>query len=494
VAFQLHDTYGFFIDIIEQMAGELGMGVDRNGFDRLMAHAKEKARAGQKKLAVSAIAGELPRTDDSLKYGSLRTTSKVLGWVKDNTVIRTGSLSAGEEAALLLERTDFYAEQGGQIGDVGIITTPTGAFNVEDTQKLGDAVLHLGCVMEGHVEPSQSASIQVDGGRLDTMRHHTATHLLNWALRKVLGDHVDQKGSKVKPDAFTFDFSHSQKLTRDEMDEVERLVNDKICADLTVTSVVMPLAKAKTIPGVRALFGEKYPDPVRVILIGAEKPEDATIENSVEFCGGTHLNHTGQTGYFMIHREDAIGKGVRRLTCLAGQKAVQQVQSETRTLMDLAEKMGCQWNDFPQRVQALQEDVKKLQTQLKKGLAGDLNSAADKLLAEALVVNGANVIVGELPAAPIDQMRAQVDRLRTKAKSAVVCLGWVEDGQVMLLAGVTDDLTKKIEAGKLIGEMAKVVGGKGGGRKDMAQAGGNDPSKLGEALALAKKTAQEKLN
>jgi alanyl-tRNA synthetase len=486
-AFQLHDTYGFFIDIVEQMAAEKGMAVDRPGFDRHMAEAKDRARAGQKKLSVSAITGDLPKTDDSAKYKPGRIEATILGWVEGNTVHRTGEVPCDKQVALLLDRTNFYAEQGGQVGDQGEINADTGSFKVEDTQRLGDTILHIGkCSrLNDSLEAGQTVVLSVDRRRADTMRNHTATHLLHWALRETLGDHVEQRGSKVKPDEFTFDFTNSGPVTPDQMDQVEQLVNEKIYQDLEVNVRELPIEQAKKLGGVRAFFGDKYGDVVRVVEIG-----DGF---SREFCGGTHLKHTGQAGYFMIAREDGVAKGGRRLTCKTGKEAVREVQHETRLLMNMAANLNCRWEDLPKRVEALQEEIKKLQSQLKKDVAGDLNAAADKLLAEAIDVNGAKIIAGELPAAPIDQMRAQVDRLRTKAKSAVVCVGWVEDGKVMLLTGVTDDLTKKVEAGKLIGETAKVVGGKGGGRKDMAQAGGSDTAKLGAALALAKKSAQEKL-
>jgi alanyl-tRNA synthetase len=260
-----------------------------------------------------------------------------------------------------------------------------------------------------------------------------------------------------------------------------------------VTARIMPLAEAKKISGVRAVFGEKYPDPVRVLLIGVDDPKNATEENSVEFCGGTHLTHTGQAGFFKIVSQEPVSKGVRRVTGVTGRAAVGTVQQMAHVLDDLTARFHCKPDDLVQRVEALQDEMKKLQAQVKKGTAGDLNSAADKLIAAATVINGAKVIVGELPSAPMEQMRTQMDRIRQIAKSAVICLGWVDDGKVSLLAAVTDELTKKIEAGKLIGEAAKVVGGKGGGRKEMAQAGGSDPSKLAEALALAKKIASEKL-
>ncbi len=492
-AFTLHDTHGVYIDITEQMASEAGLRVDRSGYEREMEEAKKKARGARKKLVITAVSGDVPKTDDSPKYQGPAASAKVIGWVKDNAVVRSGKLEGEEEVALLLDRTNFYAEQGGQVGDVGSITTATGRFDVDDTQKLGDAVLHVGHIASGHIEPGQAATLEVDSLRFDTMRNHTSTHLLNWALRKVLGGEIDQKGSLVDPDKTRFDFTHNGPLSPSEVAEVERLVNEKIYADLPVSPVTMPLAEAKKIPGVRAVFGEKYPDPVRVLLIGAEKPQDVTPEHSVEFCGGTHLRHTGQAGFFKIVSQEAVGKGVRRVTAVTGREAVATVQKLSGLLDDLASRFSCSPDELPGRIETLQDEVKKLHQQLKKGSATDLAGTADKLLDAAVEVNGAKVIVGEMPAAPVDAVRAQVDRLRQKAGSTVVIFGWVEDGKVQLLAGVTKDLEKKVSAGNLIKEAAAVVGGKGGGRPDMAQAGGKEPTKLGEALQLAKQRASEQL-
>ena len=483
-----------YIDITEQMASEAGLDVDREGFEREMKEAKDRTRGTRKKLIISAVSGELPKTDDSPKYDGLSAKAKVVGWVKDNTVVKSGRLGEGDEAALLLDRTNFYAEQGGQVGDEGFVSTPTGRFEVEDTQKLGDAVLHVGRVIEGHVECGQSAVLEVGGARPHTMRNHTATHLMNWALRKVLGGDIDQKGSLVDADKTRFDFTHDKALSAEEIAEVERLVNERIYSDLPVKPVVMPLAEAKKIPGVRAVFGEKYPDPVRVLLIGAERPENATEETSVEFCGGTHLTHTGQAGLFKIVGQEGVAKGVRRVTAVTGRKAVETVQHQAALLDDLSGRLNCKPDEISNRIQALQDEVKKLQAQVKKGAAGDLAGAADKLLSAAVEANGAKIIVGEMPAGPAEQMGQQVDRLRQIAGSAVVVIGWSDDGKVSLIAAATEDLVKKgADAGKLVGEAAKVVGGKGGGRKDMARAGGKDPAKLGEALQAARKLAAEQL-
>jgi alanyl-tRNA synthetase len=493
-AFDLHTTYGFFVDITEQMAAEAGMTVDRKEYQRLWDHFTNQSSQGRKKIVITAVSGDLPKTDDSPKYGALTATARVLGWVKDNAVVKSGSLGGDEEGALLLDRTNFYAEQGGQVGDVGTIATGTGRFEVEDTQKLGDSVLHVGRVVEGRIEPGQSAALEVSGSRADTMRNHTATHLLNWALRRVLGEHIEQKGSLVDADKTRFDFAHTGPLTPDEVAEIERLVNEKIYLDLPVNPVVMPLAEAKKIAGVRAVFGEKYPDPVRVLLIGAERPAEVTAEHSVEFCGGTHLRHTGQAGFFKVVGQEAVGKGVRRLTAVTGREAVATVQRLGALVDDLTGKFSCSADELPGRIQGLQDEVKKLQQQLKKGAATDLAGAADKLFDGASAVGGAKVIIGEVPAAPEEQLRQQVDRLRQKAGSAVVLLGWSDDGKVGLLAAVTDDLVKKgAHAGKLVGKVAEAVGGKGGGKPTMAQAGGKDPAKLGEALQLARQLATEQL-
>jgi alanyl-tRNA synthetase len=497
-AFDLHTTYGLFIDITEQMAAEIDMTVDRQEYERLFKEFQEQTGKDRKKFAVSVVSGELPKTDDSPKYGDWTTEATVLGWIKDNHVIRTGRLEANEEVALLLDRTNFYAEQGGQVGDVGTIDTETGSFVVEDTQKLGDAVLHIGYVEddpEGNwIECGQQAFPEVNMTRINTMRNHTATHLLNWALRKVLGEHIEQKGSLVDAEKTRFDFSHEKALSEAEIKQVERLVNERIYADIPVTPVTMPLPEAKKIPGVRAVFGEKYPDPVRVVLIGVDKATEATDRHSVEFCGGTHLNHTGQAGFFKIVSQEQVAKGVRRVTAVTGKGAVDAVQRMASVLDELAGRFNCKPEEVPTRIESLQEEVKKLQQQLRKGTAGDLASAADRLLAEAVEVKGVKVIAGEMPAGPVEQMLQQADRLRQKAGSAIVVLGWADDGKVQLLAAVTKDLTTKgVHAGKLVGEIAKVVGGKGGGKPEMAQAGGKDPAKLAEAMQQAKKLASEQL-
>jgi alanyl-tRNA synthetase len=264
--------------------------------------------------------------------------------------------------------------------------------------------------------------------------------------------------------------------------------------DLPVTPVILPLADAKKLPGVRAIFGEKYPDPVRVLMIGAEKPEQVTPDMSVEFCGGTHLRSTSQVGLFKIVSQELVSKGVRRITAVTGRKAVETVENMSAILDDLSARFNCRFEELPARVESLQEEVKKLQHQFKKGAATDLQSAGDKLLASAVEVNGSKVIAGEMPAAPEEQLRSQVDRLRQKAGSGVVVIGWNEEGSVGFIASVTDDLVAKgLHAGKLVGAVAEVAGGKGGGKPNMARAGGKDPSKIAAALQKGVELAKRQL-
>jgi len=493
-AANLQTTYGFPIDLTAQMALESGLALDLEGFHQAMDRHRHISGQGREKMVLSAVQGDLPPTDDRLKYKGLIAKAKIIGWVKENLVGNSGSFNTGDQIALLLDKTNFYAEQGGQVGDKGWIKTKTGSFEVHDTQRLGEAVLHVGRVWEGQLAVNQQATLEVSSEREHTMRNHTATHLLNWALRRVLGEHVEQKGSLVDAQKTRFDFSQVEPMTGEQIAEVERLVNEKIYADLPVAACEMPLEEATQIAGVRAVFGEKYPDPVRVLIVGAKDAKDATVEHSVEFCGGTHLTHTGQAGFFKIVGQELVAKGVRRLTAVTGKEAVAAVQRMATLLDDVAGKFKCRPDEVPTRIEALQDEVKKLQQQLKKGAAVDLAGAADKLFAAAQKVGDAMVIVGALPAGPEEQVRNQIDRLKQKAGSAVVLIGCADDGKVQLYAAVTEDLVAKgVHAGQLVGQIAPIVGGKGGGRPTMAQAGGKDPAKLDEALDAARATILTKL-
>jgi alanyl-tRNA synthetase len=493
--FDLHTTYGFPPDLTRQMASEGGLGIDEDEYQTLWTEFTKPTNRTASQIALN-VTGGLPITDDHVKWSASTSDGRIVGWIADNQLLTKGQFPGDTDIGLLLDRTCFYAEQGGQVGDRGTIRTPTGLFEVSQTVKVGSATVHLGQVTEGRVEVGQIATLHVSEEREFTRKNHTATHLLHWALHRVLGEHVEQRGSKVKPEEFTFDFSHTGPVTDAEKAEAERLVNEKIYADLPVQARELPQAEAKKLPGVKAFFGDKYGDVVRVVEIN-DSPlttHHSPLTFSREFCGGTHLEHTGQIGFFKIVGEEAVGKGVRRLTCVTAREAVKAVQEEDVVLAELTARFRCRPAELPAKVESLQEEIKRLQQQLKKGATTDLAGAADKLLAAAETVGGVSVIVGELPAGPDEQIRAQIDRIKQTAGSAVVVVGWTDEDKVGLIAAATDDLVKKgVHAGKLIGEIAKVVGGGGGGRPNMAQAGGKDPAKLAEALELARTLVRAKL-
>jgi alanyl-tRNA synthetase len=484
--FYLYTENGFPADLTRQMAQERGLRLDEVEFERLMDEHTIRSRGKKTEAQVALnVSGGLPTTDDHPKWQGPTAEGTVVGWIADNSFHTSGRLPE-TEVGLLLDRTSFYAEQGGQVGDTGTIRTPTGLFEVMQTLKVGNAVVHVGTVTEGRIEVGQTAKLQVAEERDFTRKNHTATHLLHWALHRVLGEHVEQRGSKVKPEEFTFDFAHNAPVSDAEKKEVERLVNEKVYADLPVGARELSQTEAKALPGVKAFFGDKYGDVVRVVEVG-----DGF---SREFCGGTHLEHTGQIGFFKIVGEEAVGKGVRRLTCVTARAAIAAVQKEDTILADLTTRFRCKPEEVPARVEGLQEEIKKLQAQLKKGASTDLASIGDRLLASATEVNGARVVVGEMPAAPKDAIMQQLDRLRQKAGSAIVFVGWAEDDKVNLISAVTDDLVKKgASADALIKEAAKAVGGKGGGRPNMAQGSGKDAAKLTQALESARQLATKQL-
>jgi len=497
-AFKLHDTYGVIIDITQQMAQEQGLTVDIAGFEKAMIDAQNKAREGGKKFAVTAVKGDLPPTDDSPKFQFAAVNAKVLGWVKDHEVVRSGKLAAGEEVALLVDRTNFYGEQGGQVGDTGTMRSASGAdFEVTDTQRLGDTVLHVGILHDGELAVGDTVEmIQGTIRRVDIMRNHTATHLLNLALKQILGSHVEQKGSLVDEQKTRFDFSHDKPITPEQLRDIERRVNRQVAIDLPVTAIEMPLAKAKELPGVRAVFGEKYPDPVRVVMIGAESPDKVHSDNSTEFCGGTHMPRTGLIGFFKIVAQEGVAKGIRRITAITGKPAYDDIQNRSAVVDELAGTFQCLVDELPKRVSGLQDEVKKLQAQLKKTEAAQLAGVVDKLLEEAPTVGGAKLIVAQLPAGTsVDAVRTQIDRIRQKNASAFIVFGWTEDeGKVPLIAALTSDLVKKgMKAGDIVKQVATIIGGSGGGKPDMAQAGGKDAAKLPDALKKAAELGRELL-
>ncbi len=490
VAFRLYDEAGFPVDLTRQMAEENGLGVDEAEFERLMQEKRQKDRAATKgkTAGMQAFDVQLPATDDRDKWSKLTSEGSVLGWTSEGKFVTQSRLDETKgQVGLVLDRTCFYAEAGGQVGDIGAITSATGTFEVDDTIRIGDAVVHVGKVADGYIEPGQRCQLQVEGIRQQTVRHHTTTHLLHWALRKVLGEHVEQKGSLVDPERLRFDFDHPQALTAAQIAQVERLVNEKIYEDLPVAWCEMPIGQAKNLPGLRALFGEKYGETVRVVEVGEGF--------SRELCGGTHLERTGQAGPFVIVAEEAVGKGVRRVTAVAGQAAVTQIQKVRDIVNEVASDLHCTPEEIPARKRALQEQIQTLRKQLAKGASQDLKGVTEELLSGAEKVGGVAVIVGELPNADPARLRQVLDVMRATAGSAAVLVGVRgDDGKVMLLSAMTADLVKKgLHAGNLVKMAAGIVGGRGGGKPDMAQAGGNLPDNLADALAAGKKEIVAKL-
>ena len=482
------------------MGQERGLGVDLAGYEKLFEAFKEESGKDRKKHVQVAIdLTPFPKTDDSLKFDGVSTRAKLLGWIKDGASHTNGQLKSGEEAALVLDMTTFYAEQGGQVGDVGTISTPTGRFLVTSTERRGEHVLHWGKVADGHLQPQQWAMTGVDNKRIDVQRNHTATHLMNMALRRVLGDHIEQRGSLVDADKLRFDFTHDKAVSLVEQLQVERIVNERIYGNLPVSTTTMPLGQAKQLPGVRAVFGEKYPDPVRVVAIGTDDPRrEATVDMSIEFCGGTHLRHTGQAGFFKIVAEESVSKGVRRLTAVTGRAAVEHVQRLDGLLRDVQQSLASSAEDAPKRIAALRDEIGALKKKLASGAAPapkiDPGAIAAKLLDSAPALGAGKLVVAELAGATDDQLRSTMDSLRAQSKSYGILLatGNVDEAKVTIVAAVSDDLVSKgLKAGDWVREVAKITGGGGGGKPQMAQAGGKDPTKIGEALDVARAFAQK---
>jgi alanyl-tRNA synthetase len=499
-AFQLYDTFGFPLDLTQLMAREQGLSVDVDAFETLMGAQRQRARAAQKStnLAAALTGVELPKTDDALKYEADSCQAALLGWITADGYHTSDELTDTENTvALVLDKTCFYAESGGQVGDGGMIKTDTAAFAVEGTEKIADCVLHRGKLVSGTLSIGSTVQAAVDKDRQATMKNHTATHILQWALQSVLGDAVKQQGSLVCADYLRFDFTCPKALTKKQIEQIEEKISEKIAEALPVTTAVMGIEKAKTL-GAMALFGEKYGDEVRVLAIGAKDESDIAGAFSKEFCGGTHVANTSQIGGFAVQKEESVSAGVRRITALTGPGLIAYLTARSRVVDELIETLKAPADQVTARVAKLLEDNKALKKELKSGggkSAGDALAQANQLLEAAEKIGDASIVVGKLPSVDIEQARTAIDSLKKKAKSAAIVFGIAtDDGKVMLLAGVTDDLIKKgVKAGDIVKEIAPIVGGGGGGRPNMAQAGGKDAAKLDEALVKAKAFIAEKL-
>ena len=499
-AFKLYDTFGFPLDLTELMAREQSLKVNTETFEKLMEQQRRRGRDAQKTSSfVPDLGGEaLPSTDDSAKYQTDSCVTRVIGWMDSEGFKKQGSLTEqGREAGLVLESSCFYAEAGGQVGDCGIIKSANGQFVVEATEKIADCIIHKGTLAAGSISAGEEVTAAVDKNRIDTKKNHTATHLLQWALQQVVGDSVKQQGSLVCPDYLRFDFTYPKALTDGEIKLVEHKVREKISVDVPVTCAVMCIEEAKKL-GAMAFFSEKYGSEVRVVAVGAENDIQLKDAFSREFCGGTHVDRTGDIGGFKVIKEESISAGVRRITALTGEGLMNYLAERSEVIDDLSEMLKVPSEQMAERVQKLLDDNKKLSKQLKaaaKKGGSDVMAEAKELLGKAEKIGKVSVVVGQLSSAPLEQVRAAIDSLKKMAKSAAIVLGVAGgDNKVTLLAAVTDDLIKKgLKAGDIVKEIAPVVGGGGGGRPQFAQAGGKNPAKLDEALAKASQIIKEKL-
>ncbi len=482
--FRLYDTYGFPTDLTADIARERNLTLDMAGYERAMAAQKQRARAASQFGADQTARISLEGETDFTGYDRLQDEATVIGLYQQGEPV--DSLKKGDEGMVVLDRTPFYAESGGQAGDKGILTVDGGGrFKVTDTRKQGGDIFgHIGSLQEGELHLGDTVVAEVDeANRQATTIHHSATHLLHAALRQVLGEHVTQKGSLVDGTRLRFDFSHFEPVGREQLQAIETLVNAQIRENYMVETRLMSLEDAKA-SGAIALFGEKYGDQVRVLRMG---------EFSTELCGGTHAKAVGDIGLFKITAETGIASGVRRIEAVAGSHALQWVEREEQQLHRIAEQLKTSREDLDEKVAQLVERNRALEKELEQ-LKGRLASAAGSDLASAAVaVDGVKVLAAELEGVDPKSLRDTMDQLKNKLGSAVIVLATVTDGKVNLVAGVTADQTDRMKAGELIREVAAKVGGKGGGRPDMAQAGGNRPEALPEALAQVKAWVQEKV-
>ncbi|WP_028300763.1 alanine--tRNA ligase [Oceanospirillum beijerinckii] len=482
VVFKLYDTYGFPMDLTADIARERDLEVDEAGFEVAMEAQRERARSsssfGMDYNALIKVDSETVFTG----YDGTEGTGSVVALFRDGKEVET--LSAGEEGVIVLDQTPFYGESGGQVGDCGILTKDGARFDVRDTQKASGAFLHHGLVAEGSVSKGDSVNAAVEADlRLRTAHNHSATHLIHEALRLVLGDHVLQKGSLCDSQRLRFDFSHFEAVTPEQLKQVEEIVNAQIQANLEVTTELMDLDAAKA-KGAMALFGEKYTGEVRVLSMG---------EFSVELCGGTHAKRTGDIGLVRIVSEGGIASGVRRVEAVSGAEAIAYTQSREAQLSEAAGLLKSKPEQLVERLTASLDRSRALEKELEQLKAKLASAAGSDLASQAVEIAGAKVLAVNVEGADGKSLRDMMDQLKNKLGSCALVLAAVNGDKVALIAGVSKDLTGKVKAGELVNHVATQIGGKGGGRPDMAQAGGNNPAALPGALESVQAWVEEKL-
>ncbi|PNO55231.1 alanine--tRNA ligase [Aeromonas caviae] len=482
VVFKLYDTYGFPADLTADVVREREIGIDEEGFkaemEKQRARAKEASSFGVNYNDVLKLDFETPFTG----YKQLSQNTQVVGIYKDG--VEVNGLIAGEEAVIVLAETPFYAESGGQVGDSGILKVDDGIFAVTDTQKAGKAIIHKGYLELGTLEKGAEVEAVVDGDRRQAIAlNHSVTHLLHAALRQALGEHVTQKGSLVGAERMRFDFSHFEGLTMATIRRIEELVNAQIRANHEVATQLMGLEEAKS-AGAMALFGEKYEDDVRVVRMG---------DYSTELCGGTHAKRTGDIGFFKIIAESGIAAGVRRIEAVTGKSAIDLMHQLGEQIEEAAALVKGDQFSIADKVRQVLDKAKMMERELEQLKAKLAAQAGNDLLSQVIDINGQKVLVAALEGVDPKSLRGMLDELKNQMKSGVVLLATSSDGKVNLIAGVTNDLTGKVKAGELVNLVAQQVGGKGGGRPDMAQAGGTQPEAVPAALQSVHSWLEERL-
>ncbi|MDP8099842.1 alanine--tRNA ligase [Pasteurella atlantica] len=483
VAFKLYDTYGFPLDLTADVCRDREITVDEIGFDKEMQAQRERAKASS---SFGMDYNSVIKVDGSTVFEGYTKTA-----LKDTKVVAlfcngksVNCIQSGENAVVVLDRTPFYGESGGQIGDSGYISTEICNFVVNDTQKYGDVFGHIGQLEAGSLTVGDTVQTQINELRRHAATlNHSATHLMHGALRQVLGHHVIQKGSLVSDDMLRFDFSQPEAITKAQLEEIEQIVNREIRRNSPVTTEIMDIESAKK-QGAMALFGEKYGDRVRVVKM---------TEFSVELCGGTHVSQTGEIGLFKLISEGAIASGIRRVEAVTGEKAIEWLQRQQKVIQQSAELLKADSNSLLEKIQQLQDKAKRTEKELQQLKDKMASQAGANLAKQTEIINGVNVIIQQLDGVETKALRTMVDDLKNQLGSAVIVFVSATGEKVNLVVGVSKDTTAKINAGQLVNEMAQQVGGKGGGRPDMAMAGGSQPENINLALATAREWIQTRL-
>ncbi|MFS7361553.1 alanine--tRNA ligase [Rahnella inusitata] len=482
IAFRLYDTFGFPLDLTADVCRERNLKVDEVGFEKAMEVQRRRARESS---GFSADYNSMVRVDGVTQfsgYEHMQRHSKVVALFIDGQSVN--EIQAGDNAIVVLDDTPFYGESGGQVGDKGILKTAAGIFNVSDTQKYGKAIGHQGSLSAGKLSVGESVEAQVDAARRDRIRlNHSATHLLHAALRQVLGKHVAQKGSLVNDSYLRFDFSHFEAMKPEEIRQVEDLVNAQIRRNLPIQTTIMDLDEAKE-KGAMALFGEKYEDSVRVLSMG---------DFSTELCGGTHASRTGDIGLFRIQSESGTAAGIRRIEGITGENAINALHQQSDLLQDVAHLVKGDVNSITDKIRSLIERSRVLEKELQQVKGQQAAQESASLSGQTKEVKGVKLLVRQLDNVEPKILRTMVDDLKNQLGSVIIVLATIADDKVSLIAGVTKDLTDRVKAGELIASVAQQVGGKGGGRPDMAQAGGSDVQALPAALATVEAWVESKL-